>query len=77
MTEDCLNCRSGHPSSDAEGRIDFTKKVCKRMPPVALMVAGPRGEPMIGAFFPTVGKGVRCDEWKLREDLVPEGIKPS
>jgi hypothetical protein len=64
---DCLSCSWAKPVMEPGGAIDFTRKVCQRMPPVPIVVVGPKG-PQLGIAHPTVGKGVWCGEYKSTEE---------
>lgn len=60
---DCLSCRHAAPAQGPDGRIDFTQKICVRMPPTLILLPTQvPGQVQLSAMFPTVGKGVVCGE---------------
>lgn len=66
---DCLSCVHAHPALAPTGEVDFSRKICKRFPPVPVVIPGPGG-PSMQACFPVVGKGVSCAEHAEREPEV-------
>lgn len=75
---DCLSCRHAVPARAPDGRINFSMKICIRMPPTPVVVPAAPGSVSIQPMFPVVGKGVFCGEHDPRligeeKEEKPEG----
>lgn len=69
--KDCMTC--AHTSSYAPtGRIDFTKRVCRGVPPTPVLMPGPKGIAQV-SLYTVVGRGDWCRLHEPREPNVLTG----
>lgn len=55
MIPNCLACAHAHPVVE-NGRIDFSRKLCRESPPVPLALPGPNNTLQIIPCYPVVTK---------------------
>ena len=71
MMNECGICRFAAPARGNDGTLSFSHKVCKRYPPVPLLLpAPPPHGANIQAMYPVVGSGDCCGEFASRADIV-------
>lgn len=62
----CMNCRFSEPPTDAKGNVVLGQpmRICKRMPPVPIALAGPQGQLQLTSAWPQVPLMAQCFEFQ-------------
>lgn len=59
----CGTCRFSVPAMGQDGKINFTSRVCRRFPPVPMMIPTPQGISM-QFVWPQLDTSKNCGEWQ-------------
>lgn len=61
----CGSCRFSVPARDGNGKIDFTHRICKFMPPHPLLMPRPDGRGLTQTFvWPVLDTSQSCGQWQ-------------
>lgn len=61
----CGSCRFSAAALGADRKVDFSKRICKFMPPVPLVTPGPQGV-AINFFWPILDVTQSCGQHQAR-----------
>ena len=57
---DCMLCAHSVAYRGPDGKVDFSKKICVRMPPTPVALPAGPNQMMIQPLNPIVGRGMLC-----------------
>lgn len=76
MTLDCLACLHTSPFTAPDGKIDFSKRICVRMPPTPVPLPAGPNQISLQSMYPVVARGMYCGCFEPKDAAEPVVAEP-